>query len=574
MSNDLDNQLRLARSRAERLKAARDQAETLLEKKSRELYELNQQLELAHKGLEDEVKQATYELSISNQRLQKTLNERLRFIGQMSHEVRTPLNAITGLSELLLKTDLSTSQYDYVDTINSAARSLIVLLNDMLDITKIEAGKLVLQPVDVDTARLHRNLVAMFQLEADQKGLDLRLELDPSLPSFVRLDKGRYRQILNNLVSNAIKNTESGSVRIKLSFIPNPNGAQTGELCIDVVDTGVGIPPEQIEKIFNAYEQLGEPQCGVGLGLAICSQLCALMHGSIRCRSQVGHGSVFEVRLPTDVSSANVADAQAAVTFADPAKAPKPRILVAEDNPINQKVLAAQLAQLGQHADMVDNGAEALQRLQTHDYDLVLMDIIMPIMDGEQTIKAIREAEPRIAGHYCVALTASNYQDQKQRLLDMGFDEFLGKPLSLNELANMLAQVPMPQGALASSDRGHQSAFDSSYFKTQFGDIWETVFVEIADTFLAHTSASLVALQAAIEAGESDSISKIGHSLKGAAASMGESTLSALFEQVEREPDSIQLTDWQEEIEAQWALVSSVIREEVARITRKQQAVG
>lgn len=574
MSNDLENQLRLARSRAERLKTARDQAETLLEQKSRELYVLNQQLEQAQRGLEDEVKQATYELSVSNQRLQKTLNERLRFIGQMSHEVRTPLNAITGLSELLLKTALSSTQYDYADTINSAARSLIVLLNDMLDITKIEAGKLVLHPVDVDAVRIHRNLVSMFQLEADEKNIELVLELDSSLPSFVRLDKGRYRQILNNLVSNAIKNTDSGSVKIIVLFVPDESNPNTGELRVKVVDTGVGIPEEQIEKIFNAYEQLGNPQCGVGLGLAICSQLCALMQGGIRCHSELGRGSVFEVWLPTEISTSQLVEARASATTIARDTAYKPRILVAEDNPINQKVLSAQLAQLGQEADMVENGAEALQRLQSQDYDLVLMDIIMPVMDGEQAIRAIREGDARIASHYCVALTASNYQDQKQRLLALGFDGFLGKPLSLNELATTLAQVPLRQGAVVPNDDEQPSSFDSSYFQAQFGDIWETVFVDIAETFLNHTESSLVALQSAIDAGQTDSISKIGHSLKGAAASMGEGPLSTLFEQIEREPESIQLTDWQDEVLAKWAAVSSAIRQELTRIANKQQASG
>jgi len=207
LGDTLEEQLALSNARATRLKMARAEAERLLEIKSRELYEVNQNLELAHSRLEDDVQQATYELSVSNQRLQAALNERSTFIGQMSHEVRTPLNAIIGLSEILHASKLDEAQRDYVETINSGAKSLIVLLNDMLDITKIEAGRVDINPQPAKTSRMHQNIIAMFEIEARNRGLTLDLNISDTVPIAIRIDKGRYKQIINNLISNALKNT-------------------------------------------------------------------------------------------------------------------------------------------------------------------------------------------------------------------------------------------------------------------------------------------------------------------------------------------------------------------------------
>jgi len=293
VSTDEQKQLELANSRAKRLKAARDEAERLLEQKSRELYAANQELEAIQRGLEDNIALATQELSVSNERLHAALEERSAFIGQMSHEVRTPLNAIVGLSELLLTTELESTQLDHVDTMNSAARALIVLLNDMLDITKIEAGKLELHIEHAELERIHQNILSMFKIEADAKGLEFELRFDPDVPKYVRLDKGRYKQIVNNLVTNAVKNTEQGIIKIYVSFRLNEVSPEIGMLSVQVIDTGVGIPEDQLENIFKAYEQLGSTGKGVGLGLAICSQLCELMQGRISCDSIVGEGSIF-----------------------------------------------------------------------------------------------------------------------------------------------------------------------------------------------------------------------------------------------------------------------------------------
>lgn len=576
MGDDLKQKLALSQARSERLKKARSEAENLLELKSRELFDVNQALEAAQLRLKDDVKQATYELSVSNKRLQTALNERSAFIGQMSHEVRTPLNAIIGLSEILLTTKLDDAQADYIDTINSGARSLIVLLNDMLDITKIEAGRVDINPQAEDTIRMHRNAVAMFEQEALSKGLNLELKINENVPASVSIDKGRYKQIINNLISNALKNTESGGVLVDVSYDAHVVSKNMGMLKVKVVDTGVGIAKDQIKRIFNAYEQIGRPNQGVGLGLAICQQLSELMMGKISCQSKPGRGSIFELELPvlalkdgpvTDVK--NAASTHSAL--------PTLRILIAEDNPTNQKVITAQLAQLGQQAEVTNNGAEAMTKLAENDYDVVILDILMPIMDGEETIKAIRAAKPSTAQHYCIALTASNYQDQKERLLNLGFDAFLSKPLSLDQLADALNDVPRTLwvkpsfgGAFMENqnivEEAKQNSFDFTYLKTQFGDAHKEIFKEIAPTFLEHAYRELIDLKKFTDAGNAEKVKRTSHSMKGAASSIGLTHLANALLQIESNPDSAKTSSKVSDIEQIMQELKPLIEQELDAI--------
>jgi len=543
MGDNLEQKLSLSQARCKRLKKARAQAESLLEQKSRELFEANQALESSQLQLEEDIKQATHELNETNQRLQRSLNERSAFIGQMSHEVRTPLNAIIGLSEILLTSKLNEAQTDYIDTINNGARSLIVLLNDMLDITKIEAGRVDINPKPENTQRIHKNIVAMFELEAKAKGLRLEFKLDQSVPKYISIDKGRYKQIINNLISNALKNTEQGKVLVNVAYQRSTTSEGTGTLTTQIIDTGVGIAEDQIERIFNAYEQIGRPNQGVGLGLAICQQLSKLMLGNISCESEIGHGSIFELTLPV-VELKESTSNNSHVLGPPKAALPSLEILIAEDNPTNQKVITAQLSQLGQRADVTNNGAEALEKLRTNDYDIVILDILMPVMNGEETIKSIRSSELRISQHYCVALTASSYEDQEERLLNLGFDAFLSKPLGLDQLIEALNEASKT-ASLQTRTRGKRTAqlsateepqfgsFDYSYLKTQFGNAHLSIFKEIAPTFLEHAYSELDQLLAKSAEGEHEQVKRICHSMKGAASSVGLNHLANALLQIE-----------------------------------------
>ncbi len=569
MSVSINKQLQLAISRGQRLKSARDQAEQLLEKKSTELYRANKELEAAQKSLESDIEKATLELSISNKRLQKALDERSTFIGHMSHEVRTPLNAISGLSEILLSMDLDNTQFDYIDTINNAAKSLTSLLNDMLDMTKIDAGRVDITLGVVAIEALHKNIASMFSVEAKIKNLDLQFQFDPSVPPMLLLDKGRYQQVINNLVSNAIKNTSRG--RVVLSVQYQRKDDTSGTLVTQVSDTGVGIADTELSRIFNAYEQLGNPQGGVGLGLAISGQLIELMNGRITCNSKLGEGSAFTVSLPVNEPVNTEVELGEFVEGAAPALKVL-TVLVAEDNPTNQKVIAAQLAELGQIADLVSNGQEALSKLQERSYDLVLMDIQMPVMDGKEAMQLIRSADSRIAAHYCVALTASCHESQGTTLTSVGFDDVLSKPLGIDRLSRLLSSVPTPheraeQHALLANGAFEESiGFDGDYLREQFGEQYHLIFEQVAPTFLEHTSRDFDDLKSAIFDGRISKVKALSHSINGAVSSMGLSQLSSQLMQIENEPASLQVPSWVQEIEADWKIVEMQIKQELSRL--------
>ena len=554
MENDLKTELALAKKRAARFKKACHTAEQLLETKSRELFEANQKLHQAQRSLKDDINQATYELNVSNRRLQKSLDEKSNFIGQMSHEVRTPLNAIIGLSEVLLKTEFEATQHDYIKTIHSGAGALIVLLDDMLDITKIEAGRVELKPEPVDIRSVLKNVVTMFQQTALNKGLSLDLKVSSTIPAKVSIDKGRYKQIINNLITNSVKNTHEGGIVIQATYVTDKTGSELGTLTTRIIDSGVGIPEDKRNRIFNAYEQLGNATQGVGLGLAICQQLSELMMGKITCKSTVGRGSTFEVSLPVTAIAQQKEEPSENKQKAPIALAPL-KILVAEDNPTNQKVITAQLSLLGQHADIANNGKEAYERLiqmkEQDQYDVLICDILMPVMDGEQTIKKIRATNSDISNSYCIALTASNYQDQRKKLLEAGFDAFLSKPASLEQLSDALSALPhkvkLDSSTINPAEKEKAdikaettpNAFDFTFLKTQFGDAHKSIFAEIAPVFLEHAYLELQALEASIANANIDAISKTSHSMKGAASSIGLTELAELLRQIEDKPRAI-----------------------------------
>jgi len=574
MATDTQQKLDLANNRVARLKKAKQQAEDLLEQKSRELYQVNQTLAEAKQHLQLDVQQAMHELSITNQRLQKSLEEKSSFIGSVSHEVRTPLNAIIGLSELMLTTQLDNTQQDYATTINNGAKSLMVLIDDILSITKIEAGRVNLNPTVIDPAQTIRNILGMFQLKAKQQGINLKLRLSKQLPNYIKIDEGRYSQIINNLITNALRHTDEGSITIELHYKAHDIAEDVGQFTTKVIDTGEGIKPEDMKRIFNTYEQIGNPNQGVGLGLAICQQLSELMMGRITCNSEFGVGTTFIATLPATEPAAEAMPKQTETPVEDLKKPlPNLKILLAEDNPINQKVVRAQLTQLGQtDIEIVDNGALALEKLANNDYDLIVLDILMPVMDGEQTIQHIRQANKDVSQHYCIALTASTYLDQRERLLKLGFDDFLSKPVTLQELHNALHKVPTQASisipsSFAVTDETvtlNEKETNFNFLKTQFGDAYKAIFKEIAPSFLQHSYQELEQLKSAISNQQGHKTTKLSHSIKGAAGSMGFSTLSEVLQRIESDPLHASVHDWLEEVESKMKNLKPIIESELA----------
>jgi CheY-like chemotaxis protein len=297
--------------------------------------------------------------------------------------------------------------------------------------------------------------------------------------------------------------------------------------------------------------------------------------GKITCESKVGRGSIFKLSLPVEqLNSTELSDVNEITPELTPL--PQLRILVAEDNPINQKVITAQLSQLGQKADVVNNGAEAISALRDTDYDVVILDILMPVMDGEETITTIRASKPSIAQQYCIALTASTYENQRERLLGLGFDAFLSKPLSLVELSNALNDVPRGLWVTMSTDGSYgftnhslvddvaaQSSFDYRYLKTQFGDAHKAIFKQIAPTFLEYAYQDLARLNEAIASDNVEHIEKVGHSMKGAASSIGLSELANVLLKIESAPNDPSIHQWLQQVEGMMQHLKPLIEYEL-----------
>ena len=562
MMDDFEKKYQLAKSRAERLKKSARVSEELLEQRSRDLYMVNQQLESAQEHLQLEIKQATYELNVANQRLRKSLNEKSQLIGAISHEIRTPLNAIVGYSELIesgLEGELKYDSGDgsikqQVQIISQSAASMMSLLNDILEVTQIEVGNIKSNPIVVSLADNFAFIDQMFKLQMQKKGLSWEIKYD-NLPDTIRIDIRRYNQIINNLVSNALKYTDGGFVRMYSWYEADSQNIEQGVLHTTVTDSGEGISPEDQDIIFDLYKHISKPEKvskrysqrqsqddvalhSLGLGLPICKALCQLMLGKITCVSEVGKGAQFTVSLPAMIVSEDVIDKVDQGINKKKKQAPL-KILIAEDTLLNQQLLIAQLSQLGQSAEIVDNGLMALSKLDKQSYDLVILDILMPVMDGESAIKKIRASEKRIAEHYCVALTAASYQEKGKYLLSMGFDQFMSKPVTLNALSDLInsAYAKMdPPLKKANSDENILPVIplDMSFFTSQFGDEADAIFSKIAPTYVEQSRLNQQKLKIAIENQDISGVQFIAHAMKGEAKTFCFDELAELCDQLEK----------------------------------------
>jgi PAS domain S-box-containing protein len=368
------------------------------------------------------------------------------FLATMSHEIRTPLNGVLGMAQAMALDDLSPAQRQRLDTIQRSGEALLAILNDVLDLSKIEAGKLVLESEPFDIVELAEGVRAIFRTQADAKGCGLTLSLDLAAAGAWQGDATRVRQILFNLVSNALKFTESGEVRIEVC-------CEEEKLVLRVCDTGIGIAPEHMSGLFEKFEQADASTTrrfgGTGLGLAICRELAAMMGGAVSAESQLGRGSTFTVVLPLprigDIERRR--SAQPADLHADSETPPRPRrVLAAEDNEVNQRVLTALMEHLGGDLTVVSNGQQAIEAWEAGDWDVILMDVHMPVMDGPTATRLIRQREqetgrPRTP---IVALTANAMAHQVEAYAADGMDDFVAKPIEVSRLAKALEDAVAP----------------------------------------------------------------------------------------------------------------------------------
>ncbi len=396
-----------------------------------------------YKGeLEQTVQQRTAELRLARDAAQAASQAKSAFLANMSHELRTPLNAILGFSSMLRRDpEASARQRDSLDIINRSGDHLLKLINDVLEVAKIEAGRLHLEVAPFDLGAMVRDVIDLMHLRAEEKGLRLLLDQSSAFPRYIRGDEARLRQMLVNLIGNAIKFTEQGGVTLRLGVKDNARK----HLLLEVEDTGPGISPEDQRRLFEPFVQLQESaaQRGTGLGLTITRQFAQLMGGSLRVDSVVGRGSTFRLELPvTLVAEADLIKRQqnplGDVVSLAPGQ-PTCRILIAEDERDNQLLLSRLMTDLGLEVQIAQDGARCVELFQQWHPHLIWMDRRMPVMDGLEATRRIRQL-PEGRAVKIVAVTASAFKEQQQQLLDAGMDDFVRKPYRFEEIYESLAR--------------------------------------------------------------------------------------------------------------------------------------
>ncbi len=470
------------------------------------------------------------------------------FLANMSHEIRTPFQGVLGMLNLLDETRLSGQQRDYVQTARDSAQHLLGVLNDILDVSTMESGTLRLAPEPVRLRSLVQEVEGLMRAAAREKGLALQVDIAPDLPEWVMADPTRVRQILFNLLGNAVKFTSQGNITARLARL---DGTPDG-VCVTVQDTGMGMDEATVAQLFTRFYQADNSVRrrigGSGLGLEISRSLVTMMGGSIQVSSEPGQGSLFTVHLHLPGTEA---PAQAAHTPERSGQTRRLRVLVAEDHPINLKYMHILLERMGHEAVFCENGQEALQLLARLRFDVVLLDYHMPVLDGMATTAAIRALDGPNQDIKVVLVTADVVNDTRQKALEVGVSEFASKPLQSQDLqralqhcglldaATVLVNDPAPAPGPAAPALDHLDASAAGLIDTEsYTEIVSMMppdtLDELLGTLFAAPAGSVPVLVASLAAGDADQIAYDAHKLKGTAMLLGFRALVRTAAQIER----------------------------------------
>ncbi len=529
---------RVSRGRYDRERAARAEAEALLETKSRELFAANKALSDHSERLEEAVRARTRELELAVVRAEAASTARSRFVATMSHEIRTPLGGLLGMIDLLSMDEADANKLELLNYAKAAGSGLSRIVNDVLDFSKMEAGVFVFEEEHVDIRALADSARMLYNSHGKGVNRIILCQIDDTVPRLFLSDATRIRQVISNLLSNALRYSTDGPIIIRAKAAPHPKGVL---LQVEVQDSGIGIAADKISDLFKDFSQIANPLTataqGTGLGLAICKRIVDGIGGRIGVATAPGAGSTFWFEVAVKV-----------ISLMEPARsAPAPRqaaasadsligkrVLIAEDNVINQRLLLAYTARMNLTADLAENGRIALEKFAPGKYDLILMDIAMPEMDGLEATRRIREKWPRASVPPIIALTAHVADAIEDEARTVGIDQILSKPIPFEDLKLALisalnppqpASANWPPGApltdAAPSDIPLKDMFAPGIADNLLEILSLAELQDLAVKFVADCGQRIAKLISADQSGDDKEMRAQAHSLKGACLALG-----------------------------------------------------